>query len=106
MKSLTGVRQRVTLWGRAIEIAQLEWDTNNTEHINKHNVTRLEVEESCLDQIYVDKTYESRFLLVGRTKAGRMVSIVLAHINKTTYYVVTARDSSRGERKKLMNKKK
>jgi len=83
-----------------IEIEELQWDVFNTGHIKKHAVTIVEIEEACRKIIYVDITYGRRYLLVGRTDVGRLISIVLTQKRKNAYYVVTARDSSRGERKK------
>jgi uncharacterized DUF497 family protein len=94
--NLTNVRQSITL----------KWDEHNVYHIDKHEVTKLEVEEACLSQIYVDVTYANRLMLVGKTSLGRMLSVVLARVGKNKYYVVTARDSSRGERKKVNDKEK
>mgnify|MGYP001571552337 CR=1 FL=1 len=84
-----------------IELGELQWDEFNVEHIAKHDVSASEVEETCANKIYIDETYGGRYLLVGRTKQGRMVSIVLVNVGKNKYYAVTARDSSRGERRKV-----
>ena len=83
-----------------VELSELQWDGFNTEHIAKHDVTVSEVNETTSNKIYIDETYGGRYLLVGRTKEERMVSVVLVNVGKNKYYVVTARDSSRGERKK------
>lgn len=104
MKRLTNVRQSVTLWGKEIEISELMWDDRNLAHISKHSVSEIEVEEACVNQIYIDKTYADRLLLVGRTSSTRMISVVLVKMKNNQYYVVTARDSSRGERRKAYEK--
>ena len=83
-----------------IKLSELQWDTFNTIHIVKHNVSKLEVIQACNNKIYTDKTYGDRYLLVGMTKSGRYISVVLASFGINKYYVVTARDSSKGERKK------
>ncbi len=83
-----------------IEIADLQWDDFNIKHIARHGVSTSEVQEACHNCIYVDQTYADRYLLVGQTKQQRFLSIVLSKLTKIKYYVVTARDSSRGERKK------
>ena len=87
-----------------MRLDELVWDEFNTKHVKKHRVTKTEVEEACENQIYVDKTYARRLLLVGRTSKKRLVSVVLAIAGRNTYYPVTARDSSLGERKKANEK--
>lgn len=87
-----------------IELSELQWDEFNVEHIAKHDVTAREVEETCSNKIYIDETYGGRYLLVGRTNQDRMVSIVLVNVGKNKYYALTARDSSRGERRKTHDK--
>jgi len=89
-----------------IELSKLQWDEFNVGHIAKHNVSISEAEEACSNEIYIDETYEGRYLLVGKTKKGRMVSIVLVNVEKSKYYIVTARDSSRGERRKAHDQEK
>lgn len=83
-----------------VELSELQWDEFNVEHIAKHDVSVVEVEEACKNKIYIDETYESRYLLVGKTKTDRMISVVLVNKHKLRYYAVTARDSSKGERRK------
>lgn len=88
-----------------IEIADLQWNDFNAEHVACHSVSVNEVQEACSNYIYVDKTYGDRYLLVGKTINQRFLSVVLSKLAKTKYYVVTARDSSRGERKKANDQK-
>ena len=83
-----------------LELTALIWDEFNITHITKHGVSVEEVEAASLSYIYIDATYGSRYLLVGRTKPGRLISVVLTLIDNH-YYIITARDSSRGERKKV-----
>ncbi len=83
-----------------LELTSLIWDEFNITHITKHGVSVEEVETACRSYIYVDTTYGGRYLLVGRTNSGRLISIVLTQIDNQ-YYIITARDSSRGERKKV-----
>ena len=88
-----------------IEIATLQWDDFNVEHIARHGVSMSEVQEACVNYVYIHKTYGDRYLLVGQTVNKRLLSVVLSKLSKTKYYVVTARDSSRGERKKANDQK-
>lgn len=62
-------------------------------------VSPLEVEIALKDtKKQVLKTYKERLLVLGRAKK-RLLSIVLALEEKQNYYVVTARDMSKKERR-------
>lgn len=80
-------------------IEELVWDRYNLEHIRKHNVTKIEVEEACLRPLYSFRSYQGRLLFVGETKNKRLLSLVLAEKSEGVYYLVTARDTSQKERK-------
>ena len=69
----------------------LVWDTWNTDHITRHDVTPEEVNEACQNNPSVRQTYDGRALAIGRTHKDRLLAIVLAPKDKAnTYYVVTA----------------
>lgn len=85
-------------------IEELIWDDWNVDHIKKHNVSVLEVQESCEKVIEGFESYKNRLIILGKTKSDRLLTIVLIEQNKKSYYVVTARDMSRKERR-LINEK-
>ena len=64
-----------------------------------------EVIEAVEKIIYHKKTYGNRYLLVGRT-GKRIVSIVVHRKKTGVYYVVTARDAEKKERRRLYEKEK
>ena len=80
-----------------MELKELFWDDFNSKHILKHGVNKTEVEQACKKQKLVLRVRDNRLLLIGKTKDKRILSIVLAKVFETKYYVVTARDSSRKE---------
>ena len=82
-----------------IKIRQLIWDDWNIEHVNKHKVKVNEVEEVCKLATKSLKTYKERLIVLGKTKKGRLLTIVLSPEDKDKYYVVTARDMSKKERR-------
>lgn len=77
----------------------------NLNHIKKHKVSKPEVAQACKNNKLVLSAKQSRLLLIGQTKKKRILSIVLDKIKKGKYYVVTARSSSRKERKLINDKK-
>lgn len=85
-------------------IKELVWDDWNVEHIKKHEVSVFEVEEVCYQPINSFKSYQNRLIILGKTKNNRLLTLVLIKKDKGIYYLITARDMSRKERK-LINEK-
>ena len=85
-------------------IEELIWDEWNIEHIKKHEVCVNEIEEVCNKPINSFKSYQNRLIVLGKTNNGRLLTLVLMKKNKGVYYLITARDMSRKERK-LINEK-
>ena len=81
----------------------LVWDDWNIKHIKKHNVTKDEVEESFENLVVYRKGYKKRLMLIGRS-GGRILSVVVAKDNLGSYYVVTARDADKKERRLVYEK--
>lgn len=86
------------------KIKQLIWNGWNIEHIGKHKISVSEVEEACRAIIKSFKSYRERLIVLGKTKKGRLLTIVLVPETKNKYYVVTARDSSKKEKRMLNDK--
>jgi len=87
-----------------IKIEELIWDDWNIGHIAKHGVNIVEVEETCGQPIKAFKSYQNRLIILGKTNNQRLLTIILVKQEKRIYYVVTARDMSRKERR-LINEK-
>jgi uncharacterized DUF497 family protein len=86
-----------------LQIDQLAWDHWNLEHIKKHGVSKTEIDEVVQsDYVYKD-SYKERFLVTGRTRAGRVQSIAVGGSPGLpgTFYVFSARQASRKERREL-----
>lgn len=81
---------------------KLIWDEWTIDHIQKHNVTVIEVEEAYLNKKIKSESYLRRTKILGITKKGRMLSIIISQ----NLCVVTARDMSRKERIKFYEKTK
>lgn len=74
-------------------------DDHRIAHIARHQVTIEEVQQIVSgDYVYI-KAREDRWLLIGRTKTGRFLTVVVGERSqKDTYGLVTARPASREER--------
>ena len=83
-----------------IKSRQLFWNDWNREHIKKHNVTVGEIEEALVQYVQVRKGHNHRLIAFGKTKKNRLLAIVIKKTNKG-YYIFSARDANRKERKYL-----
>lgn len=88
-----------------IIIKKLIWDAYNIEHIKKHNVTILEIETIARNLIAHERAKEGRYAVFGRV-GSRILTIIIRRERQSVYYLVTARDSAKRERKKVYEKEK
>ena len=58
-------------------IEELIWDEWNIGHIKKHEVSVIEVEETCYQPISSFKSYQNRLIVLGKTKSNRLITLVL-----------------------------
>ncbi len=88
-----------------IVVRYLIFDEHNLEHIKKHKVTREEIEQVGKNFLYHRRTHTGRYLAVSRV-GTRIITIVIRRESVNRYYLVTARDASKKERKDLYEKEK
>ncbi len=86
-----------------IKVKEIIFDSWNIKHISKHNIRAEEVIESGKNLIYHRVTYRGRYLAIGRS-VNRLITLILKRQKTTSYYLITARDSSKKERKKVYEK--
>ena len=86
-----------------IKVKTIIWEEWNVKHIKKHSVTESEVRSTALNFTYHEKTHNGRYLIVGRCGL-RILTLIVRRLESGKYYLVTARDSSKKERKKLYEK--
>jgi uncharacterized DUF497 family protein len=84
-------------------IASLAWDDWNLVHITKHEVSPEEVEDVVFGAAVVFPSYKNRHKLVGLTRSGRVLSVVIGQVpgEPHVYHVFSARPASRKERRKF-----
>lgn len=80
-----------------IVVTGLVWDEWNREHLARHDISPEEVEEVCHGKYKITESYRKRLLIVGKTKGGRKMAVVLSpedrnlkHYGNGIYYVITA----------------
>jgi len=83
---------------------KLIWTERNISHIAKHGVSVKEVEEAIRDRDAIVLKHRRRYALIG-SAWGRILFIVLEKINDE-FYVITARDANRKEKKRYKKMKK
>ncbi|MGE3075212.1 MAG: BrnT family toxin [Dehalococcoidia bacterium] len=82
-----------------------EWDDDNEGHVARHGVEWWEAEEALLDPdranlARVEVGGETRFLVIGRTGAGRLLCVVYV-VRRTRIRVVTARRPTERESRRF-----
>jgi uncharacterized DUF497 family protein len=79
----------------------LVWDGFNRDHFKKHSVSVKEVIESCQNILGKFPAKNDRFLLIGKTRNSRIISMIAAVKGSKSIYIVTARDASKNEKKHI-----
>lgn len=83
-----------------VRVKRLIWDEWNIAHIARHKIVPEEVEEVCHSNALVQRGHTGRLLVIGLTKEGKIITAIIdPEPEKGIYYVVTARPSSKGERR-------
>lgn len=84
------------------KVTVFEWDEANIGHIAKHNVLPEEAEEVFFDENNVQdedvehSTNEKRYLIIGKTKEGRLLyQIFTVRVKKIR--VISSRDINKKE---------
>ncbi len=81
-------------------VRRLIWDAWNVAHIARHRVIPEEVEEVCHGQPITSETYKGRIRVVGLTRSGQILTVILAPTpDAGVYYPITARPADRKERR-------
>jgi uncharacterized DUF497 family protein len=89
-------------------IRHLTWNAMNVAHIARHDVTPEEAEQVCHGTPVVQQGKNGRYLVLGPTQAGRMLTIVIdpePDEGEGVFYPVTARPASRRERAIYQNER-
>lgn len=84
-------------------IEKLIWNKENIDHIKKHDVTRVEINQVVKRDYNNQPTYGNRLMIFGKTKKGRKLTVILIEKEKNNYLIITARDMSKKERKYFLN---
>jgi uncharacterized DUF497 family protein len=83
---------------------QLIWDSFNINHFKKHNLSVQNILSALSNIVVHRKGYNNRFIILARMDT-RILAIIIAAVGKR-YYIVTARDADKKERKLVYEKEK
>jgi hypothetical protein len=85
---------------KAIRITETAWDERSVRHIARHHVTVKEVEEVCFhSKSFVFRRGE-RYIILGRTEAGRYLFVAVDRVERYKGKVITAREMDDAERRR------
>lgn len=82
-----------------MSLPKLIWDEWNREHIKKHKISVDEVEEAYILYELVAKAKRGRVEIISKIHNGRMITVFLSFDRQDGPYLVSARDSSKKERR-------
>ena len=88
-----------------IRIDGLAWDERSEEHIAVHGVTFDEVEQAVMNLLYARRSGPYQ-LVIGQTESGRYLTVILDYEGGGLWYPVTARPTSRAERRLVNNRRR
>lgn len=88
-----------------IKIKKLIWDDWNVKHIAKHKVEMDEVEVAAENMVAHKRGRNNKYLAMGRS-GERILTLVIGREDAGIYYLLTARDSSKKERRLVYEKEK
>jgi uncharacterized DUF497 family protein len=86
-----------------VRIDRVLWSSRSVAHIARHEITPEEVEDVLFNPPLDARRgkHEGTYLVFGRTRNGRRLVVVIAPRPRNSWYVVTARDVDRAERRRM-----
>lgn len=73
-------------------IPELKWDDENIEHIARHGVNIVELEDICFEPHLCFLGHSRRHILYGKTSDGRYLKVVLERLSNVIFRPITALD--------------
>lgn len=83
-----------------LRVVRLRWTPVNAAHVLRHGVRTNEVEEVVDGEHIVEPGHSGRSIVVGPTRDGRMLAVVIEPEGAGVFFPVTARPASRDERRR------
>lgn len=83
-----------------VYIRSVEFGPHAIDHIARHSVSPDEVLDVCLGQPFGFRLRRPRIGVIGRTSAGRYLTIILERLGGGGYLLITAREATHSERRR------
>ena len=81
-----------------MKIESLHWDDVNIEHIARHGLSPVDVEDVCFGEHLVFRGRERRYILYAKTESGAMIMVVLERFYSQVFRPITARPMTEKEK--------
>lgn len=88
-----------------IVVKKIIWDEWNIAHIQKHTVTVEEVEKAVRNIVVHKRAKNNRYSLFCRA-GTRIITLIIKREKQSIYYLVTARDAAKKERRIVYEKER
>lgn len=85
--------------------ASFDWDNENVEHILRHQVEPDEAEAVLDNHPFILRTSGEKYLAYGSTDEGRLLLVVFVRKPGPLVRVITARELTAAEKKRLRRSK-
>jgi uncharacterized DUF497 family protein len=82
------------------------WDEINLEHIADHGVEPYEAEEIIDNAALITGVGRGKYAAYGQTDAGRYLLVIFAKKSDARLRIVTARDMTDAEKKRVKRRRK
>jgi len=81
-----------------VKISCLHWDDVNIEHIARHGLSPVNIEEVCFGEHISFRGRQKRYILYGKTEGGMMIIVVLEQLSMQVFRPITARAMTEREK--------
>ena len=81
-----------------MKIKALHWDDANIKHIARHGLNPVDTEDVCFGKHIAFAARERRYVLYGKTEAGRMIMVVLERLFGQVFRPITGREMTDREK--------
>lgn len=82
-----------------MKIRALYWDDTNIEHIARHSLDPLDVEDVCFGKHISFRARGRRYVLYGKTESGNMIMVVLERLFGQVFRPIIARGMTDKEKR-------
>jgi len=86
--------------------ASFQWDERNIEHVTAHDVEPYEAEEVLDNDPLILRTRDDKYLAYGQADSGRYLLVVFVWKSADVIRVITARDLTAAEKRRLKRSRK